>query len=201
MAPSSSLPPSSPADRLRLERDRLQLLLDVTNVLVSRRDLGDVLQGLSDCLGRTVAHDYASVALFPADEAHATVRLVVLDSRRRTELEGRAIRVSELHAERFARGEPAVYDFAWLERQNPFVAGYLQPFGLVSFCSVPLITARRTLGIINVAARRPAAFGTEDAAVLRQVAGQIAIAVENGLAYEDLPDCKVDGPSRDESRS
>ena len=79
-----------------------------------------------------------------------------------------------------------MYDFAWLDAQNPLLAAYLRPFGLVSFCSVPLVTARGTLGIINVAARRAAAFGADEAAVLRQVSSQIAIAVENGLAYEEI---------------
>jgi len=174
------------ADAIRRERDLLRLLLEVTNLLVSRRDLGDVLQGLSECLRRTVAHDYASVALFPADGPDAIVRLVVLDGARRPELEGRPISVSARHRDRFARGEPAIYDFGWLDRQNPAVAATLRPFGLRSFWSGPLTTARGRVGIINVASRRPAAFDGGAAETLGPVSGQVAIAVENGLAYERI---------------
>ena len=175
-----------PADDVRLERDRLRLLLDVTNLLVSRRDLGDVLQGLSECLGRTVAHDYASVVLFVGEGMKATVRLVVHDGRRHQELEGRDIDATNAHTRMFGRGDLTLYDFTWLDAHNRPVADALRPFGLKSFCSVPLTTARRPLGFINVAARRENAFDDADADVLRQVSGQIAIAVENGLAYEEI---------------
>src|SRR5688572_11197330 len=49
---------------LREERDRLRLLLDVNNLLVSRLDYPELLRTLSESLQRVVKHDSASVALF-----------------------------------------------------------------------------------------------------------------------------------------
>ena len=176
-----------PEDRLRVERDRLQLLLEVTNLLISRHDLGDILQGLSECLGRTVAHDYASVVLFEGGSLeNASVRLAVLDGERRTALEQRPVQVTETNSQRFAAGLHALYDITWLEEQDSSVAVVLGPFGLRSFCSVPLKTARGLLGVLSVASRRENAFDADDVAVLLQLSGQIAIAVENGLAYEQI---------------
>src|SRR5262245_50103929 len=49
---------------LREERDRLRLLLDVNNLLVSRLDYPELLRTLSLSIHRVVKHDSASVALF-----------------------------------------------------------------------------------------------------------------------------------------
>src|SRR5579863_10378204 len=89
-------PSPSVADlALRAERDRLSVLLDVTNLLVSRRDLGDLFQELSVVVGRTIAHEYASVSLYPdPPDGTAEVRLVVLDGARRPDLEGRMFPLS-----------------------------------------------------------------------------------------------------------
>src|SRR5829696_2134308 len=48
---------------LREERDRLRLLLDVNNLLVSRLDYPELLRTLSESMQRVVKHDSASVAL------------------------------------------------------------------------------------------------------------------------------------------
>jgi formate hydrogenlyase transcriptional activator len=179
---------SSIADTgLRAERDRLRLLLDVTNLLVSRRDLADLFQELSVAVGQTIAHEYASISLYPdPPDGTADVRLVVLDGERRPSLEGRMFPMSAGAALAFGRGEALTYEFSWLQAQNPSVAAALAPLALESFCSIQLATARGPLGIISVASRRPDAFGAEDVRLLRQVCAQIAIGIENGLAYDEI---------------
>jgi len=175
------------ATGLRAERDRLRLLLEVTNLLVSRRDLADLFQELSVAIGRTIAHEYASVSLYPdPPDGTADVRLVVLDGERRPSLEGRVFPMSAGAELAFSRGEALTYEFSWLQAHNPSVAVALAPLALESFCSIQLATAHRSLGIISVASRRPDAFGAEDVRLLRQVCAQIAIGIENGLAYDEI---------------
>src|SRR3990170_3367873 len=55
---------------LREERDRLRLLLDVNNLLVSRLDYPELLRTLSESLQRVVKHDSASVALVDRGTGH-----------------------------------------------------------------------------------------------------------------------------------
>src|SRR5208283_5870588 len=62
--------------------------------------------------------------------------------------------------------------------------------GLRSGCIVPLITANRTLGTLSLSSRRPGAFTQEDVDLLMRVANQIAIAVENALAYREIAELK-----------
>src|SRR6185436_6712517 len=58
--------------------------------------------------------------------------------------------------------------------------------GLKCGCSVPLIAHDRVLGTLDVASRRTGAFSQDDAELLEQVGKQIAIAVENALAFAEI---------------
>jgi hypothetical protein len=57
-------------------------------------------------------------------------------------------------------------------------------------CAVPLFSHNRPLGALSVVSLREAAFNEEDRALLEQCAGQIAIAVENALAYREIESLK-----------
>lgn len=62
--------------------------------------------------------------------------------------------------------------------------------GVKSFCSVPLFSHQRALGALNVGRRSDDAFDDEEVELLNEVAQQIAIAVENGLAYRQIAELK-----------
>ncbi len=53
---------------LARERDRLRLLLEINNALVSTLDLHQLLTAISACLRRVMNHDYASLALYEPDK-------------------------------------------------------------------------------------------------------------------------------------
>src|SRR5689334_14204350 len=50
-------------EELRDERDRLRLLLEVNNLLVSQLEYPELLRTLSESLQRVIQHDSASVAI------------------------------------------------------------------------------------------------------------------------------------------
>jgi formate hydrogenlyase transcriptional activator len=62
--------------------------------------------------------------------------------------------------------------------------------GVKSFCRVPLKSRDRIIGSLNAGRLRDAAFTAEDCELLGQVAQQIAIAVENGIAYRQIAELK-----------
>src|SRR5208337_4670880 len=62
--------------------------------------------------------------------------------------------------------------------------------GLQSGCIVPLITANRTLGTLSLSSLRASAFTQEDVDLLMRVATQVAIAIENALAYREIGELK-----------
>ncbi|HOG46598.1 MAG TPA: ATP-binding protein, partial [Anaerolineae bacterium] len=52
--------------------------------------------------------------------------------------------------------------------------------------AAPLVTGQRTLGALIMASTRPDAFGTADRRMWLALAGQVAVAVENGQLYGEL---------------
>lgn len=83
------------------------------------------------------------------------------------------------------RRKPVVMSGRELESASYPFLGYLISQGYRSACAVPLISADRVLGTLNVASRR-AQMDQEEVALLEQVAGQIAIALDNAAAYRRI---------------
>ena len=73
--------------------------------------------------------------------------------------------------------------------QSEFVR-QLNAEGVQSVCCLPLITPSRILGTLNLASLRDGNFTQEDTELLSQVAGQIAIALENALAFREIDELK-----------
>src|SRR4030095_6328127 len=59
-----------------------------------------------------------------------------------------------------------------------------------SGCIIPLVAHDRALGTLDIASRSESAFTERDAELLTHVAKQIAIAVENALAYREISELK-----------
>jgi formate hydrogenlyase transcriptional activator len=60
--------------------------------------------------------------------------------------------------------------------------------GYRSFCGLPLTTPYRRLGVFGIASLQPDRFTAEDVAFLNQVAGQLALAIDNRLAHDHIAD-------------
>src|SRR5690606_36016865 len=64
-------------------------------------------------------------------------------------------------------------------RQWPRLLALVQPYGVQSYCWLPLSTARRRLGTLVFSSQQPSAYDAADVDFLQQVANQVAVAVEN----------------------
>jgi formate hydrogenlyase transcriptional activator len=176
---------------LARERDRLRLLLEVNNALVSTLDLHQLLIAISTCLRRVMNHDYASLGLY--EPAAQQVRLQALDFP-----QGKGLLQEEMvfpiegtpSGEVVLTRKPVIISGANLDRYDPSVSRLFIAEGLHSGCIVPLITANRTLGTLSLSSHRPSAFTQEDVDVLMRVANQVAIAIENALAYREIAELK-----------
>jgi formate hydrogenlyase transcriptional activator len=62
----------------------------------------------------------------------------------------------------------------------------VRPYGVQSYCWLPLTTARRRLGTLVFTSKHPSAYDTADMDFLQQVANQVAVAVENALAFQEI---------------
>jgi formate hydrogenlyase transcriptional activator len=169
--------------QLARERDRLQLLLEVTNSVMANLELRDVLRAVSATLRRVMHCDVAGVIL-PDAERHQ-LRVYALDFpdsqgfiREETliPIEG------SLPGKAFQTGKPVVVDRSDPAEDSCLITGE----GLQSHCFLPLISRHRGLGVLGLGKRQEQAFTQDDVEFLTQVANQVAIAVENALAYGQI---------------
>jgi formate hydrogenlyase transcriptional activator len=177
--------------QLARERDRLQVLLDVNNVLVSTRELPELFRGIVTSLEKVIHHDYTSLAL--RDSASGLLKIHALDFSSRPALFDQEITVpleTTPSGICFTTGQPLLARGAEIDRFPNEIIRRLRAEGVQTICCVPLITQGRTFGTLNLASRREDAFPHQDVELLVQVATQIAIAVENALAFKQIDKLK-----------
>jgi formate hydrogenlyase transcriptional activator len=177
--------------QLAQERDRLRVLLEVNNAVVSKLDLRVLLNAISASLRRVIHHEYTSLALF--EENINKMRVLALDFP-----EGKGLMREEMLVRMegsitgtaFRTRQPLVLDRAAMEGFDSPTSRLLRDEGVHSMVCMPLLTHDRVLGTLSLASLRDAAFEQADVDLLVQVAGQVAIAVENALAFQEIGELK-----------
>jgi formate hydrogenlyase transcriptional activator len=90
----------------------------------------------------------------------------------------------------FRSRQPLVLDRVAMEKFDSPTSHLLRDEGVRSVVSMPLTTHDHVLGTMSLASLRDAAFQQGDVDLLVQVAGQVAIAVENALAFQEIGELK-----------
>jgi formate hydrogenlyase transcriptional activator len=179
------------SEELQLKNERLQLLLDVTNQVVSNLELRDLLRAVSQDVRRVMQCDYAGLSL--PDAENKNLRLYAVDFP-----EGKGFLQEDLVYS--MEGSPSGTAFQTMKPmtlQSPFTGWLHLPIvqmavreGLKSFGFSPLISRNRAIGTLVLARLRDDAFSQADIEFLSQVANQVALAVENALAFREIRDLK-----------
>src|SRR5512146_2197257 len=177
--------------QLSSERDRLRLLLEVNNVLVSNREIRDLFPAISDCLQKVVAHDYTSLALLEPDGSLLRLYALVFP-------EGKGLVHRELvfplagspGGWALTHRQPLVADPLSAEQYPAEITARMISEGVRCACWLPLITRNAALGTLSLASLHEHAFRSEDVGLLTQVASQVAIALENALAFREIAQLK-----------
>jgi formate hydrogenlyase transcriptional activator len=174
------------------QRDRFSLLLRMTNTMVSTLDLREVFRAVSLCLREMVPQEYASLILY--DGQTRRVRLHALDfpDNQGALTEGAMSDVAgSLAGLAFEQRRPGIANNRLeLKALSHPVPRLLVTKGFHSMCSLPLLSHDRVIGCLNLATRQEQAFGEQNIEFLSQVAGQIALAVDNALAYQEITGLK-----------
>lgn len=176
---------------LQQERDRLEVLFDITNTLVSKLSWNDLLSAISEQLDRVVSHDLAVLTVLDK----ATGDMVLLGLRASGEFnlaDGRKSASPEglPTAEALRTGQPVVMNAIDFERYPSPLYRMGVESGFQTGCSVPLITGNGTCGVLDLGRRDGVPFREDEVRLLVQVGRQIAIALENSLAYNELTTIK-----------
>ena len=177
--------------QLAQERDRLRVLLEVNNAVVSKLDLHALLSAISASLRRVIHHEYTSLALY--EPGVNQMRMLALDFPQGKGLIREEMMVQmegSMSGKAFRNRQPLVLDRAAMDEFSSPTSLLLRDEGVRSVLCTPLITHDRALGTLSLGSLRDAAFQQSDVDLLVQVAGQVAIAVENALAFREIAELK-----------
>jgi formate hydrogenlyase transcriptional activator len=178
------------SEELQRQNDRLQLLLNLTTRITSSLDLREVLRAIAANIREVIHADAVTVSL--PDAASRKSRVFAMDFPH-----GKGVIKEELFFTPSAAAQkamdtlaPVVIDTRELEE---FVSGTTDiavAEGIKTLCLTPLVNRGRVLGILGTSRTTEAPFTPEDVDFLSRASGQIAIAVENALAYQEISELK-----------
>jgi formate hydrogenlyase transcriptional activator len=177
--------------QLTQQRDRLQVLFDVTNALVSKLPWNALFASISDQLSRIVQHDFAVLTLYDENTHRMRPYALHFTGEQLFDTEEPDVDVTGLpSADALCSGKAVVLSQPDFERFPSSEYRRLVSLGFSASCSIPLVTPNRTLGTLEIARINIGPWATEDVELLVQVAQQVAIAVENALSYQELVETK-----------
>ena len=160
-------------------------LLEITNALVSSLNIHQLLTAISSCLRQIKKFDYASVALY--DPETKMLKREVLDrASRDTSPEDSVISPAgdSPAAWVFNTRRPLLLEGTPHENFPHKMPPASSESTVRSGCWLPLMGRDGMLGTLNLLSRSAGAFNEGDLIPLGQIAGQIAIALDNAVAYQ-----------------
>jgi len=179
---------------LRRERDRLRLLLEITNSMTSKLDFRGLVEVLSTNLLQVTRSDFCALLL--PDSASRELRLTILynPQSQGAICDGAIVPINgSICGKVFRTGKSEHFNSVEELRDDPESLGNdtgrvffkrIVAEGLKSGCDLPLVGRGGVLGVLSALKRSENAFEKEDVEFLEQVSRQVAIAVENALDYE-----------------
>jgi formate hydrogenlyase transcriptional activator len=172
------------------ERDRLRLLLEVNNHVISHLELGDLFQAVSSALRDCFHHEYTGLWLL--EEGTTKLRCVGMDfpSNRGfiQKLQSADMTPSEL-AEVRAR-VPKIIKREEIAQLPAAIASPVLAENMRSGVSIPLVVGSKPLGVLTLGSTGESAFAQEELGLLLQVGNQVALVMENALAFGKVSEAR-----------
>jgi formate hydrogenlyase transcriptional activator len=178
------------SEELQRQNDRLQLLLNLTARITSTLDLRWVLRAIAANIREVMHADAVAVSLIDATSGKS--RVFAMDFPH-----GKGVIKEELFFTPSAAAKKAMDTLkpVVIDTREPeeFVSGTSEiaaAEGIKAICLIPLANRGRVLGILAISRTSETAFMPEDVDFLSRASGQIAIAIENALAYQEISELK-----------
>jgi len=173
-----------------VQNTRLELLLKLTNGVTSNLELRQVLRAVSANIREVTLCDAVHISI--TDLASGRYRLFALDFP-----EGKGFFKEELIIEPAGAAkraletlQPAVRNTANPQEFPPDLYKLMVAEGLKTQCVIPLVSRGRAVGILAINRSTDDPFLPDEIDFLKEASGQIAIAIENCLAFSEISELK-----------
>ena len=172
--------------QLAQERDRLRLLLEINNQVVTQLDTNELFRSASASIRKYFGNDFTGFWLI--DKKSNQLECAVLDfpggKGLLADIPARA--VTDREAEKMRTRTAEIWSREDIEKLRPEVVERLKAESIAVMAVAPLGTSNGPLGLMSMGSKRPNNFGQEDLDILSQISAQISLALDNALAYGRL---------------
>jgi formate hydrogenlyase transcriptional activator len=176
--------------RAQNQNDQLQLLLNLTNQITSNLQPRELLRAIAANIREVIRADGVTVVLPHA--ASGKFRVLAVDFPHGKGLVREELLVTPSAALKKALDtlKPVVINTWEPNELSCEASDIVAAEGIRAFCNIPLVNRGRALGILSILRTTEAPFSPGDVDFLSRASGQIAIAIENALAYHEISQLK-----------
>ncbi|MEX2223991.1 MAG: sigma 54-interacting transcriptional regulator [Candidatus Rokuibacteriota bacterium] len=176
---------------LRRSEQRQRALLGVSNALVANLDRQALFDAFARAVKEAIAFDRASLTLYEPGRDVSRVYALAGGSVARAFPVGAELPRVGTHLQTVLdERRPVVCRDLAAARRSPTEDVLLRE-GLRSYVAAPLVAKGRVLGALEIGSQAPDRYSDDDATFVGEIAGQIATAVDNMLAYEEIARLKA----------
>jgi formate hydrogenlyase transcriptional activator len=174
----------------RHQKERLELLLNLTTKITSSLDLREVLRAVAANIREVIHADAVVVSLPNAASGKSRVIAVDFPHGKGAMKEEVTVTLSPANKKAIDTLKPVV--ISTQEREELAAEAYeiAAAEGIKAICLIPLVNRGRVLGTLSISRTTETPFVPEDIDFLSRASGQIAIAIENALAYREISELK-----------
>ena len=174
-------------DRKRAEE---AVMLQLSSALLSSMDFEKLLTAISASIHEVVQHDSAALALYDTAAGDMIVQFLGPYDTSIYPGEARAPVEGTLSGQVFKTRQSVLLESLEGAPHAPESIRTLSRLGMASDCWVPLVHHGKAIGTLGVLSRIEHGIGLEDVSMLERIAVQVAMAVDNSLAFRRIAELR-----------
>jgi PAS domain S-box-containing protein len=174
-------------DRKRAEE---ALIFQLSGALLANMDAEKLLGAISASVREVIPHDNAGLVLHDPAANNMAVQFLgdtgtdAFQGELRVPIEG------SLSGVAFRTRQPVLLESVATASHGPETLNYLKRMGMQSGIWVPLVHQGKALGALSVVSRQEGAFSQREVEMLVLIAGQVAMAVDNAMAFRRIAELR-----------
>ncbi|MGA2908776.1 MAG: sigma 54-interacting transcriptional regulator [Terracidiphilus sp.] len=174
-------------DRKRAEE---ALIFQLSGALLANMDAEKLLGAISASIREVIPHDNAGLVLHDPATDDMVVQFLGGIGSDAFQGELRVPIEASLSGVAFRTREPVLLESVAKATYGPETLSYLKRMGMKSGVWVPLVHQGKALGALSVVSRQEGTFGQREVGMLVQIAGQVALAVDNAMAFRRIAELR-----------
>ena len=171
---------------LATERDRLRLLLEINNHVVSKLNIDDLFRSASASIRSYFRNDFTGFWVLAKDCNRLQNVMLDFPDGKGLMAEAESTELTNTDYEKLRTRQSEIWSVEDIEKLPANINRNLKSESIKSIAVAPLATVSGPFGVLAIGSRKLDAFGQQDVDLFSQISIQISLALDNALAYGRL---------------